>query len=254
MNAINLNGFAVGYKYRYGLAGSAAILIDTNAPVNDVTDAVFLPTPAGGRAVDININNNIIGGVTGSNSRTSPIIYSQAFLYDKNSETLGILPVLAGGLRSSVADINDRDQAVGSSESTNGTHAVMWDEFGSVIDLNDLINAPGWVLTYANAISDDAEISGIGTFNGVAHGFVLTNGTVTPPPPPVQNIAPGAVAISDKESGKAPLLVSFDSPESSDPDGVIVTYTWDFMDGSTSIEANPSHEFTIPGKYLMTWA
>ena len=57
-----------------GLAGSAAILIDTNGPVNDATDVVYLSTPAGGRAVDIN-DNRMIVGTTGSSSRTTPVTY-----------------------------------------------------------------------------------------------------------------------------------------------------------------------------------
>lgn len=252
LNALNLNGFAVGYKYRYGLAGSSAILIDTNGPVNDVTDVVFLP---GERAVDIN-NNNIAAGITRGNSRTTPPTYSQALTYDNNTDTLVILPVLEGGLRSSALDINENNQVAGSSESANGNHAVIWDEFGDIVDLNDIINAPGWVLTSANAITDNGEVAGVGTFNGATHAFVLLNGAIAQPPvpnnPPAQNEAPKAVAKSDKESGKAPLMVSFDSSESSDPDGSITAYSWDFMDGNTSTEATPSHEFTVTGKYLVT--
>ena len=61
-----------------------------------------------------------------------------------------------------------------------------------------------------------------------------------------------AVASADVTSGKASLLVTFDSSASSDADGAIIGYSWDFMDGSFSAEANPSHEFTVPGTYLVT--
>ena len=252
LNGINTGGYTVGYKYRYGLAGSSAILIDTNGPVNDYSDVVFLPTPAGGRAVDIN-DNNLIVGTTGSNSSTIPVIYSQAFVYDYNAVTdnLLILPVLEGGLHSSAYDINEINQVVGSSESAAGYHAVLWDESGSIADLNETVTAPGWVLTSATAINERGDIVGTGTLNGVAHGFVLSNGAISGPPP-AENQAPVAVASADLTSGKAPLMINFDSSASTDSDGSIAGYSWDFMDGSFSTASNPSHEFTVPGTYPVT--
>jgi PKD repeat protein len=48
-------------------------------------------------------------------------------------------------------------------------------------------------------------------------------------------------------------MVTFDSSYSTDPDGTIIDYSWDFMDGSFSTDANPlPHEFTVPGTYLVT--
>jgi len=251
LNSINDGGYAVGYKYRYGLAGSAAILIDTNGPVNDASDVVYLDTPAGGRAVDIN-DSNVIVGTTGSSSRTTPVINAQAYTLNYDSGDLAILPVLEGGLRSSANDINEHNQVVGSSESAAGTHAVIWDETGSIVDLNNMIMADtGWVLTSATAIDDNGNITGTGTLNGEAHGFLLTNGE-TPEPLPAGNKPPVAVATADVYSGKAPLAVNFYSTDSTDTDGKIVAYSWDFMDGSSSTDANPLHKFTEPGNYTVT--
>jgi uncharacterized membrane protein len=241
----------MGYKYRYGLAGSAAILIDTNGPVNDASDVVYLSTPAGGRAVDIN-DSNIIVGTTGSSSRTTPVINAQAYKLDYDTGNLIILPVLEGGLRSSANDINEYNQIVGSSESAAGNHAVIWDETGTIADLNDMIMADtGWVLTSATAINDNGDIAGTGTLNGEAHGFLLTSGA-TAEPPPAENKPPVAVATADVYSGKAPLSVNFHSTGSTDPDGTIVGYSWDFMDGSFSTEPAPLHEFNHTGIYPVT--
>jgi probable HAF family extracellular repeat protein len=248
LNGINAGGFAVGYKYRYGLAGSAAILINTNGPVNDFTDVVYLPT-YGGRAVDIN-DNNMIAGTTANNTSVTPVIYSRAFVYDYNAVTnnLIVLPVLEGGLHSHAYDINENNQVVGFSESATGNHAVLWDENGDIVDLNDMVSAAGWVLTSATAINDYGDITGTGTLNGVAHGFVLSNGTISGSPP-AQNQPPVVVASADVTSGKAPLTVSFDSSASNDSDGTIAAYSWDFMDGRFSTEANPSHKFSKAGTY-----
>ena len=46
--------------------------------------------------------------------------------------------------------------------------------------------------------------------------------------------------------------VSFSSAGSDDEDGEIVSYEWDFGDGGTSSESNPTHEFEDAGTYKVT--
>ncbi|NEE01028.1 ThuA domain-containing protein [Phytoactinopolyspora halotolerans] len=62
---------------------------------------------------------------------------------------------------------------------------------------------------------------------------------------------PVAEAGSDRDSGPAPLEVAFSSEGSHDPDGDELTYSWDFGDGTTSDDPNPTHTFTEPGEYLV---
>ncbi|MFS4448772.1 PKD domain-containing protein [Maribacter sp. 2307UL18-2] len=62
------------------------------------------------------------------------------------------------------------------------------------------------------------------------------------------NQAPTALAEATPTAGEAPLTVSFTGSNSSDDEG-IVGYAWDFRDGSTSTEADPSHIFTTEGIY-----
>ncbi|WP_282133844.1 PKD domain-containing protein [Cellulophaga baltica] len=73
--------------------------------------------------------------------------------------------------------------------------------------------------------------------------------TVTAP----ANQAPTAVATSDIITGEASLAVQFTGDTSSDPDtGDVLTYAWDFGDGTTATTANPSHTFTTVGTYDVT--
>ena len=74
------------------------------------------------------------------------------------------------------SSINSSLQIVGSSQNnaTGDSTAFLWTPRHKMIDLNDLIQAPGWVLNFATGINDRAEIVGYGTLNGELHGFLLT--------------------------------------------------------------------------------
>ena len=63
---------------------------------------------------------------------------------------------------------------------------------------------------------------------------------------------PVAVSHSNAAGGDIPLNVQFDSTGSSDPDGTLAAYGWDFGDGSTSTSANPDHIYTAPGNFVVT--
>ena len=60
------------------------------------------------------------------------------------------------------------------------------------------------------------------------------------------NQAPIVKMTSDKTFGPSVLNVNFTGNTSSDPDGTIAGYAWNFGDGGTSTSANPSHNFTAP--------
>ena len=54
------------------------------------------------------------------------------------------------------------------------------------------------------------------------------------------NQSPVAVASASSSGGDIPLTVNFSSTGSSDPNGTVTGYLWDFGDGSTSTDASPS--------------
>jgi PKD repeat protein len=63
------------------------------------------------------------------------------------------------------------------------------------------------------------------------------------------NRFPVAMATATPRSGPAPLIVSFSTRGSYDPEGVALTYFWSFGDGTTAAAANPRHDFTTNGVY-----
>jgi PKD repeat protein len=66
------------------------------------------------------------------------------------------------------------------------------------------------------------------------------------------NQLPVAVISATPSSGTAPLAVAFSSAGSSDPDGSIVSYAWNFGDGTTSSAANPSKTYSSAGTFTAT--
>ena len=80
------------------------------------------------------------------------------------------------------------------------------------------------------------------------------------PPGPVKvvktetqaNNPPQAVATADPRSGNAPLSVAFDGSQSTDSDGTIVSYEWDFGDGTFSSQQKTSHVYEKAGRYKAT--
>jgi hypothetical protein len=71
-----------------------------------------------------------------------------------------------------------------------------------------------------------------------------------PPPPPPPNKPPIA-RVNGPYSGKIVSSVSFSSAGSSDSDGSIERYSWNFGDGSTSSTAHPTHIFQNTGTFTI---
>ncbi len=64
---------------------------------------------------------------------------------------------------------------------------------------------------------------------------------------------PQARATADPESGEAPLAVTFSAAGSTDPDGIVVLYQWDFGDGGNPAEGTTvTHRYEEPGDYDVT--
>ncbi len=68
---------------------------------------------------------------------------------------------------------------------------------------------------------------------------------------PAGNTAPVASA-NGPYSGAIGVGINFSSAGSSDADGSITGYAWNFGDGSSSTQANPSHSYTTAGTYSVS--
>ena len=69
--------------------------------------------------------------------------------------------------------------------------------------------------------------------------------------PQALNQLPSVTMSANPRSGSAPLTVRFTS-NGTDPDGTIVSYAWNFGDGATSAEQNPTHTYASAGSYSVS--
>lgn len=79
---------------------------------------------------------------------------------------------------------------------------------------------------------------GSGTISRVRYGASINR-------PPVADVTANTL------TGDAPLLIRFSAATSYDPDAQALTYLWQFGDGETSTQANPSKLFTKRGIYTV---
>ncbi|NNE71493.1 MAG: PKD domain-containing protein, partial [Rhodothermales bacterium] len=66
------------------------------------------------------------------------------------------------------------------------------------------------------------------------------------------NQAPTAAISADPTTGPAPLTVTFDGTDSSDPNGDTLTYLWDLGDATSSADASVSHTYLTAGTYAVS--
>jgi PKD repeat protein len=91
---------------------------------------------------------------------------------------------------------------------------------------------------------DGANVYVASSSSGGAIAAFSRAGGGTPPPPPSNQAPTGA--FSETASG---LAVSFDASGSSDPDGTIASYAWDFGDGAHGTGVTAAHTYAGGGTY-----
>ena len=106
------------------------------------------------------------------------------------------------------------------------------------------------VLSVAVAKSEDVQAwfeSKDGYSDNPPHLEIWYEATLeTEPEPPVASFtySPLSLQVND--------LITFDASGSSDADGAIISYAWDFGDGETSSRQNPTHAYSQEGSYSVT--
>lgn len=114
-------------------------------------------------------------------------------------------------------------------------------------DFGDSTTGSGANPTHTYATAGTYNVSLTVTDDGGLTASAMTTATIGA----LNNQAPVAVA-NGPYAGSVNMALNFSSEGSEDPDGSIVAYAWDFGDGGTSTEANPSYTYSNEGTYNVT--
>ncbi|MSP37376.1 MAG: PKD domain-containing protein [Deltaproteobacteria bacterium] len=105
-----------------------------------------------------------------------------------------------------------------------------------------------WQLGATNAINHLGDVNFIGgSFNYTLPAQSITLFVL---PAASGNQTPVAVMSAQPGSGTAPLNVAFTGSSSTDGDGSIIAYVWNFGDGATASGSTANHLYSAPGSYL----
>jgi PKD repeat protein len=170
--------------------------------------------------------------------------------YDGNKSTFGETSV------STTVPNPDNVSAFASTRSADGALTVMViskylsGSTPATINVANFANggtAQVWQLTSSNTIN---HLSDIG-FSGSSFNATLPQQSITlfVIPAANNNQPPVAAINATPTSGLAPLTVSFNGSSSSDADGTIASYSWDFGDSTNASGVTASHTYNTAGIY-----
>ena len=163
-----------------------------------------------------------------------PRVLSTSEVQTHFSKAGGVLPNVppTANFTSTAVGKNATFDGSGSSDSDGTVASYAWD-FG------DGTTGTGVSPTHHFAIPGDHSVTLTVTDNSGASSTPVTK-TVT-----VTDAAPTAAFTSSTNN----LTATFDGTGSSDSDGSVASYAWDFGDGTNGTGANPSHDYATAGTY-----
>lgn len=216
-------GEIVSYTWRLlsRPVGSTAALSSTS-----VVNPTITPDVLGNYIISLYVSN---GSVT---SATDNVIITV-------SENLPPEVVATGAPSSGAIPLVVSLDASGSSDPENGTLTYLWD-FGDGTP-SSTEESPSH--TYTDVGKFTAVVTVTDDYGNSVQGSVSIDAQA-------ENYPPSAEPAATPVSGISPLDVQF-TANASDPNGDILTYEWDFGDGTpVSGETDPAHTYTAPGTYV----
>jgi len=151
--------------------------------------------------------------------------------------------------RPPVAEFTESETTVFTGEVINFNASDSYDLDGTIIsyfwDFGDGINATGVVVDHSYADDGNYTVALTVTDNDGATDTATSTKTVLNRPP-VASFTESAETVLTGET------ISFNASASSDPDGFIVSYFWDFGDGTNATGVTVDHAYIDDGNYTVT--
>jgi len=151
--------------------------------------------------------------------------------------------------RSPVASFTESAHTVDTDETIYFDASASYDPDGTIVsyswDFGDGNTATGVTVSHAYADDGSYTVTLTVTDNDGATDSAHATKTVMNRPP-VAIFTESAHTVSTSEN------IHFDASESYDPDGTIVSYSWDFGDGNTATGATSDHAYSEDGNYTVT--
>ncbi len=217
--SVDPDGRIVSYSWDFGDGSSSA-----------QADPVHAYTRAGTYTVVLTVTDD--GGASGLSSTTATI---------QDSST-GVITANPNGPYSGTVGNSVSFSSAGSGSPDGGIVEQEWD-FG---DGNGSSTSANPRYTYEAAGIYEVVLLVVDAAGNEAEA--ITTATITEGG---GNASPRA-SVNGPYSGAVDASISFSSAGSSDPDGTIVSYSWDFGDGTSSSQTNPSHRYRSGGTYGVT--
>lgn len=122
----------------------------------------------------------------------------------------------------------------------NWIKRLVVDTGDNLISVEDFMDDAGGPVAFE--VDSDGNINYLSIYTGELRKIVSVEG----------NRNPIAAASASPISGLAPLGVAFSSASSTDPDGDPLTFLWDFGNGASSTDPNPTYTYAADGTYTAT--
>lgn len=117
-------------------------------------------------------------------------------------------------------------------------------------DFGDNQSGSGMIVSHSYGLAGSYTVTLTVTDNDLAASTYSKNITAAPSEPDMH--PPIAFFNAQPSQGYVPLTVDFDASGSTDSDGVIINYAWDFGDGHAGTGMETSHQYTSPAIYVVT--
>lgn len=217
--------------------GFVAVPGATQGDISDliITNSVLYDTSANSLAHDIINGIGIIGEII-------PLDASCNGPYTgKESKTVQLQGGATGGITpyAFAWDLDD-DGFYDDSDQQNPTW--IWNNQGTYTIALQVTDFIGTIAYDTTSVTIDEESTG-------GNGGSTGGGGVIPPP---ENTKPVAIISVSSRVAYVNEILTFNASESYDPDGDILSYTWDFDDNSTSDQITIEHMYTSPGTYVVS--